>query len=172
MKKLTILAVFLLLLSFPIAAGATPLGFAELNVIYSTPVINNLYLEYQGEVSSPTGSFTYTTPGYVEIFCVEDQSGINGTYEFHAIHDGNASDEIQRAAWIADNYNGNKISAQKAIWQIVGVDSPYDWITGDLIATQLYNDYLDMNHIQPIIGIWPQTLINRIISLLFPNQAF
>ena len=85
MKRVIGILVVAVLLALPLCAGATYLGNGVLNVVPSSPVEANYYLDYDGTVKSST--FEYTT-GLVEIFCVssENANSFKDTaYSFYTI---------------------------------------------------------------------------------------
>jgi hypothetical protein len=128
MKRVIGILVVAVLLALPLCAGATYLGNGVLNVVPSSPVEANYYLDYDGTVKSST--FGYTT-GLVEIFCVssENANSFKDTaYSFYTItSDLSNYAKLSKVAWIADNwttYGTNdtaKAEAQKAAWAIMGV---------------------------------------------------
>jgi hypothetical protein len=126
MKKFGLL-VIALLLCVPLAANAAPtlLGTGSMNLLASGPTAGSWYGDYDAWVYA--SDFGYTTPGYVEVFCVsKDAMTSPEAVTFYAI-DGNSAAYLRQAAWIADNWttwgttDSIKVEAQKAIWQVMGV---------------------------------------------------
>lgn len=145
MKKVTIFLAIVAFLAIPLAANAVPtyLGYGSISTSSSGPNVYlpvhgfSVYGDYDGQVT--WSDFGYTT-GLEEIFCVSQDN----TYEpewvdFYAI-DNNIGLTYQQAAWIADNWvswgtdDATKVEAQKAIWEIMGVDSGLLGTTGDDLA--------------------------------------
>jgi hypothetical protein len=132
MKKLFSFIAILALLAIPFAASATPtyLGYGDLDITASGPNVGNWRGDYDGEVV--WSDFGYTTD-LEEVFCVSDDIGNNGLYDFYAIDSG-LLPSLQQAGWIADNWttyysSGDdwdflKVEAQKAVWVIMNVFDP------------------------------------------------
>jgi len=148
MKKLTISALFLLFLAFPLVAGAVPLGTGDLNVTHTSPIQDGYYLDYDGQVSS--SDFGYSI-GLSEVFCVSGENGNDGTYDFYKL-DGSTSTPLNdgnlaKAAWIADNWTTYGTSdvikgeAQKAVWAIMGVMNIMDGTGTDFDIYTAANDH-------------------------------
>lgn len=129
-----------LLLCIPFGANAAFLGDGSMNLQASGPnvtVIGGTYAgtyygDYNGSVYSST--FGYTTPGFVEVFCVShDNMTATESVKFYSI-DGSSAADLKQAAWIADNWvpllggasDTNKVEAQNAIWQVMGVFGAVD----------------------------------------------
>jgi len=150
MRKIVSFLAIALFLLIPIAAIADSLGTGYMQLTYSPPTGGGYYLDYDGWVTSST--FGYTTPGYVEVFCVSPDRLASGEFTFYTItsdlnsliSDG-TFEKIARAAWVGDHwkdYIGSndpdivKGEAQKAVWKIVGV---MDIIGSDGLDVQIYN---------------------------------
>ncbi len=124
MKKISILLIALFL-CIPFAANAAPMGTGDMNLVASGPTAGSWYGDYDAWVYS--SNFGYTTPGYVEVFCVSPDAMTSPEHvTFYSIDAASAAN-LKQAAWIADNWTtwGTsdviKVEAQKAIWQIMGV---------------------------------------------------
>ena len=166
MKRVIGILVVAVLLALPLCAGATYLGNGVLNVVPSSPVEANYYLDYDGTVKSST--FEYTT-GLVEIFCVssENANSFKDTaYSFYTItSDLSNYATMSKAAWIADNWTNYgtgdtaKAEAQKAVWAIMGVMNIMGSTGLDktiYTAAMLQNNYVTNNWIfaqSPVVGV-------------------
>lgn len=135
---------------FPFTAIAIQLGTGTMQLSYSTPTGGGYYLDYDAWVTSST--FGYTTPGYVEVFCVSGSPLASGSFTFYTITNDldtlisyGTFEKLARAAWVADHwmdYIGSndpdivKGEAQKAVWKIVGV---MDIIGTEGLDVTMYN---------------------------------
>ncbi len=133
MKKFVGLLVIGLFLTIPSATNATQLGWGYLDVVWSGPAAGGYYGDYDGTVT--WSDFGYSTDPEVEIFCVSpDHAGPHETVDFFTITpdlnslvSGFSYENLSQAAWVADNWTMygttdlNKVSAQAAIWDIMGV---------------------------------------------------
>jgi len=127
MKKLVSFLAIALFLAIPLAANATLLGTGDLNVSHSGPMVGNYYGDYDGTVV--WSGFGYTTD-LEEVFCVSEENGNGGNYDFYTITDDLSNyATLSQAAWIADHWTDwgttdfIKVEAQKAVWEIMGVMS-------------------------------------------------
>lgn len=132
MKKYFLFLFVVFLLAIPFTASADGLGEGSLNVDWNYPSYNNYYLDYNGTVTTTTVSGIITGSSE-DIFCVSPDEA-NGSEEVTFYSIGSTaldeligdtySDNISKAAWIADHYKAlgyNDSEAQIAIWCITGV---------------------------------------------------
>lgn len=147
MKKFVSFLAAGLFLAIPFTANAALLGTGQLDVSWGPPTAGGYYGDYDGTVVS--SDFGYTT-GLVEIFCVSKDPA-NGTevVDFYTVTAdldslvGFSFTNLSRAAWIADNWtnygttDADKVEAQKAIWEIMGVVPGV--IGGDGLDVTIYN---------------------------------
>ena len=185
MKRVIGILVVAVLLALPLCAGATYLGNGVLNVVPSSPVEANYYLDYDGTVKSST--FEYTT-GLVEIFCVssENANSFKDTaYSFYTItSDLSNYAKLSKAAWIADNwtnYGGTsdyyKAEAQKAVWAIMGVMNIMEFTGLDkkiYADAMLQNNYVTNNWIfaqSPVVGVGGLDYQDYLTPYSPPTQA-
>jgi|PlaIllAssembly_1097288.scaffolds.fasta_scaffold14469_4 hypothetical protein len=132
MKKLLGILTVAMLLSYPVCAFATYLGWSQMNMDYSTPIQGSYYADYDAMIDY---GFLGRSSSYEEIFCVEDAAGNASTinYDFFTVDsslsDYGLTDSLEEAIiaatwfanWFTQNVSeSNKAIAQTAIWLTIG----------------------------------------------------
>jgi hypothetical protein len=149
MKKLLGIFAFVMLLSSPLCAFATYLGWDQMNMDYSSPIQGSYYADYDAQIDY---GFLGQGSSYEEIFCVEHATGNANTinYDFFTVDsslsdyglDGAQEQAIISATWFAnwftqgDQSDSKKAIAQTAIWLTIGFYPGGDYTAANSLIAQ------------------------------------
>lgn len=152
MNRLIGLLTISLFICLPLTVNAAKLGYGDLNVQASWPADGGYYTDYDGQVIS--SDFGYTTD-LEEVFCVSQEEGNAGDYDFYEINSdldhsfgSGKYANLAQAAWIADHWTSwgdtdeVKGEAQKAVWKVLGIAGLGGIAKEDDLAIQIYNKAL------------------------------
>jgi len=143
MKKLVSFIAIAFFLSIPLAANADTVGLAYMDISANGSKPNVPYLVYYyGNITS-NPSFPHYT-GTQGIFCISAEGATDGLFQFNTITSNGpyiaangslvtaiTADQVSEVAWVADNwqsYSTDRAMAQLAIWAILGIGTPANWI--------------------------------------------